>query len=70
MLIKLRNRLLRHVVSCKEHRLLAQMNTVVIRSETQVLTRQLNDNVYIVDLVARPALAQFFKRIVFLAVMR
>jgi hypothetical protein len=37
----------------QEHRLLARTNTVVIRSETQGLVRQLNNNVYTIDLEAK-----------------
>ena len=40
-------------VKLQEHRLLARTNTVIIRSETQGLVRQLNDNVYAVDLEAK-----------------
>ena len=37
----------------QEHRLLARTNTVIIRSETQGLVHQLNDNVNAVDLEAK-----------------
>ena len=37
----------------QEHRLLARTNTIVMRSNTQGLVRQLNDNVYTIDLEAK-----------------
>ena len=37
----------------QEHRLLACTNTVVIQLDTEGLVKQLNDNVYIVDLDAK-----------------
>jgi len=36
-----------------KHRLLARTNRVVMRSETEGLVRQLNDNVYTIDLQER-----------------
>ena len=37
----------------QEHRLLTRTNTVIIRSETQGLVRQLDDDVYVVNLEAK-----------------
>jgi hypothetical protein len=37
------------------------MNTVVIRSETQGLVRQPNDNVYTVDLIAKTCSCTIFQ---------
>jgi hypothetical protein len=45
----------------QEHRLLARMNTVVIRSETQGLVRQPNDNVYTVDLITKTCSCTIFQ---------
>jgi hypothetical protein len=45
----------------QEHRLLARTNTVVMRTETQGLVRQLNNNVYTVDLEAKTSSCTLFQ---------
>ena len=45
----------------QEHRLLARMNTVVMRSELEGLVKQLNGNVYTVDLETKEYLCKEFQ---------
>jgi len=45
----------------QEHRLLARTNTIVIRSELEGLVKQLNRNVYTVDLETKEYLCKEFQ---------
>jgi hypothetical protein len=53
----------------QEQRLLARTNSVVMRSNTQGMVKQLNSNVYLVDLEEGPAVAWYIKRMGYLVGM-